>query len=111
MVEEGKEAFFIPKMKKTLYELGLRNGASNLLNKIGIKDKLPIEPDFNDSLLKKLENLTAEQSKNFPNETGISVEEAKQLIKSFKSKSVTEAVAEEIKKMTFSKKNKFKFLR
>lgn len=83
LVKEGKEPFFIPNLKKRLDQLGFTAVGSTLLKRLGIEDSLTIDYKNNEKVLEKLNNLTSEQAQNFQKETGMSVEEAKQVINYF----------------------------
>jgi ribosomal protein L7/L12 len=97
--KEGKEAYFVPKMKIGLERSGISDAAKIFLDKLGIKDTIPDKSSVNNYLLDQLNKLNNIDADKFKNDTGVSIEDAKKTIEYLNknSNSVTKDVAEEIK--------------
>jgi len=99
--KEGKEAYFVPKMKAGMDKVGITSAAKTFLDKIGIKDSLSNTTSVNKSLL---EELSKTDPVKFEKDTGLSISDGKKIIDYLEKKSVTTEVAELIK----NKKDIFK---
>jgi hypothetical protein len=78
--KEGKEAYFVPKMKTGLERSGISDAAKIFLDKLGIKDTIPDKSSVNNSLLDQLNKLNNIDADKFKNDTGVSIEDAKKTI-------------------------------
>ena len=94
LVKEGKDAYFVPKMKTGIEKAWITSAAKSFLDKLGIKDSIPNTKSVNKSLI---DELNKTDPAKFEKDTVVSISEGRKIIEYLEQKSVTKEVAEEIK--------------
>jgi hypothetical protein len=74
LIKEGKEPYFIPKIKEATQKLGIDKHIANALDHIGIKDKRVITDSDLEKTLEKIKTATEIEKKRFEEEYNIPFE-------------------------------------
>ena len=100
LVKEGKEPYFVPKLRGTIRELGLDSAVKTGLNLFGFKDAIDVKSNILD-FHEKFKSFNAEEIKNFEKNSGISYNQGLSVIKYIEENSsgtIVKTITEEIEK-------------
>jgi hypothetical protein len=94
--KEGKNPYFIPGIKNVLDKTGINDKLVNIANKLGVKDKIVNDEDI-------FNNMDSIQKETFTKETGVSIEQAKEVLKYLKENNGNKTLGSEVKDLIETK--------